>query len=118
MNSLVICSLVLHGGSQTAFRAFRPFILHLLELVLTRKLVEVAICIAYLVTVRCVARDSIRAFLAVTIHDVLREALVLQSLRPAPSCRIVVAVTHTHQLLNQLFLRDLLAIDQFFQQQV
>ena len=90
MDSLVVRSLVLHGGAQAAFRAFRPFILHLLELVLTCKLVKVAIRIADLVSVRCVPRDAIRAFLAVTIHDIFSQAFLLQS------CRIVIAVTHTH----------------------
>ena len=60
VNCLVAGDLaLLHGGAKPALGTLWPFIFHLLELILARKLIKVAIRVADLVPVRGVPRNPI-----------------------------------------------------------
>lgn len=59
VDGLVACDFALHGGSQTALGTLWPVILHLLELVLAGELVEVAVRVTDLVTVRSITGYSV-----------------------------------------------------------
>ena len=108
MNCLVTGNLaLLHGGAKSTFGTFWPFIFHLLELILARKLIKVAIRVANLVPVRRVPRNSIRAVLALPIDDVLCQTLLLQSW--------IIAISYTHQFLYQLLFSDLFAVNKLLQ---
>ena len=108
MDCLVVSDLaLLHGRAKSALGALWPFILHLLELILTCKLIKVAIRIADLVPVRSVPRNPVGAVLALAIDNILCQALLLQ-------CQVV-AISNTHQLLNQLLFGYLFAVNELLQ---
>ena len=104
VNCLVAGDLaLLHRGAKPALGTLWPFIFHLLKLILARKLIKVAIRVADLVPVRSVPRNPIRAVLALAIDDILRQTLFLQ--------RWVVAISDTHQFLDQLLFSYLFAVN-------
>ena len=80
-------------------------------MVLTRKLVEVAVGVADLVSVGSVAWHPVRILIfTLSVEYVLSWIFV--------NCDAIDSLTDTHQLLDQLFPSDLLAVDEFLEQYV
>ena len=80
-------------------------------MVLTRKLVEVAVGVADLVSVGSVAWHPVRILIfTLSVEYVLSWIFV--------NCDAIDSLTDTHQLLDQLLPSDLLAVDEFLEQYV
>ena len=83
----------------------------MLELILAGKLIEVAVSIADLVTMGRIARHPVRILIfTLSVEYVLSWIFV--------NCDAIDSLTDTHQLLDQLFPSDLLAVDEFLEQYV